>query len=207
MKSENRIVQSATTNLFTAAEQSLGAQLLHHQCWCWGRDIHYPPGNLLIKRGFERSAVSADEQGSSAYYLELNAGEEIVLWGFGVLVSKTNLGAAFFARYNFAPALLDRATVELPLWRCTQFPPERAPQNTAEILRALRLSIVLLRFIITYENWTGEICGGVWRRNCLRAFPHALLDAIALNKGWRNLLKRCEKQIGERHKNLASGKL
>ena len=45
----------------------LGQSLLTQQCWCWGRDVTRPDGNLLLQYGFTRHRPPGQERGATTY--------------------------------------------------------------------------------------------------------------------------------------------
>ena len=61
-----------------------GRELLHRQCWNWGRDIVRPEGNLLLEAGFVKWRPPEGETGLTCYTLALPGGDSLMLWGFGV---------------------------------------------------------------------------------------------------------------------------
>lgn len=197
MELANVAVEKSIPLLFTKGEQTLGETLLHHQCWCWGRDVHYSAGNLLIRRGFMRHGVPDRETGSNAYLLQLNERSTIVLWGFGVLFGDFEQSGIFLPRYQFVPRLLSAARVKLPLWKKEQLPPTRQPRTAEEIFLTLTLTAGLLRFIVDYEMWIKNECGREWRRNCLRNWENTVLNQTEINRGWCKLLRVCQKRLAE----------
>ena len=56
-----------------------GQELLHQQCWNWGRDIVRSEGNLLLEAGFLKRRPPGEEAGSSCYTLALSDGDSLML--------------------------------------------------------------------------------------------------------------------------------
>ncbi|MBC7798308.1 MAG: hypothetical protein H7Z37_15670 [Pyrinomonadaceae bacterium] len=183
------------SQIFTPNLRETGEKLLHHQCWCWGKDILYPNGNLLIKRGFERVAVRKGKTGNNAYSLQLEDSRQLVLWGFGIaFADEMTKKSVFFERYNFAPQIIDAPRIALPVCSKDELCARRFPRCSEDLETSLKLTIDLLRFLILYENWVEKSCGSVWRRNVLRGWENAALTNAEMQRGWRKLLRTLEKQ-------------
>ena len=87
----------------SGANLSKGQELLHRQCWNWGRDIERRDGNLLLEAGFLQRRPPEGEAGSSCYTLALPGSDSLMLWGFGLLYGMPRKGCVFLNRYQFAP--------------------------------------------------------------------------------------------------------
>jgi len=93
-----------------------GRMLLHQQCWCWGRDIESPYGNLLLQSGFERFRPPQSGNGSSRYVLAIPGQPVISLWAFGVTISSPTEAAIYINRYCFVPRWIPEPDFSLETW-------------------------------------------------------------------------------------------
>ncbi|QQS40186.1 MAG: hypothetical protein IPM63_12560 [Acidobacteriota bacterium] len=167
--------------------RELGEQLLHHQCWFFGRDIWHPSGNLLIRFGFTRFGAPKGQDGGNSYRLVLDECSEIVIWGFGIFLGDESNGGVFIKRLGFNPKVLDTARLELPISKSEQLPKRRQPVSAMEQRRARALTLRITQWIACYEKWVDNTCGTGWRRRCLSDWESATMaqDDIAL--GWARL--------------------
>ncbi len=79
-----------------------GGRLMEQQVWCWGRDVEYPDGNLLMQYGFERHRDSDTADRSTCYRLD-HDDLHICLWGFGMFFGSRELGGLYLDRFDFCP--------------------------------------------------------------------------------------------------------
>jgi hypothetical protein len=168
------------------------ADLFHHQFWFFGRDIHHPAGNLLIRRGFKRFGVPEGESGGNAYRFRFDERREIVLWGFGLFFGDKTRGGIFLRRYEFPPKFLNAARLRLPIWKPEQIPAPRLPRDEFEAQTVWRLTLDALVWITDYETWVEEICGANWREQCLREWKNARLGQRLIRRRRENLIKHLE---------------
>jgi hypothetical protein len=167
----------SSADFFLHEQREAGERLLHHQCWCWGRDIWHPQGNLLIRHGFERFGVPEGKEGSNFYRLRIDEAREITLWGFGVLYSNAEKEGIFIKRYEFYPMLFETAKIDLPVFKGDQLPIRRLPKSDEEINFAARLNAELIEWILEYESWIEKTCGKSWRVKCLTEWQNTKLSA------------------------------
>lgn len=179
--------------VFTPEIEFFGEQLLHHQCWFFGRDIHHPQGNLLIRYGFERCGTPDDKAGSNCYRLCGKEPLEINLWGWGVFFGNTSLGGIFIKRFDFRPRLFESGRLNEPVFKSEQLPPNRPPREGCEIKTARHLTVDFTRWILRYEDWIENECGKSWRRKCLREWNKSAFPARQIKHNWREL----QNKIGE----------
>lgn len=85
----------------SGALQRQGQELLHQQCWNWGRDIVRPEGNLLLEAGFVKQRPPEGIAGSTRYALRLADGGCWMLWGFGFFYATPELGQGAGSRTAF----------------------------------------------------------------------------------------------------------
>ena len=116
-----------TQDLSIALEQATG--LLNQQLWCWGQDIEYAKGNLLIRYGFDRTRLS--EGTSSVYRLELSPESRVILRGFCVFFGQDGLGGLFIRRFGFSPKFSTDGDVTEEVWRADDFGRFQPPSKQA----------------------------------------------------------------------------
>lgn len=182
-----------TAEIFTPEVQALGVTLLHHQCWFFGRDIWHESGNLLIRRGFERCAVSENQTGSNCYRLRREEPFEINLWGWGIFFGNQSLGGIFIKRFDFRPRFFADGKLNAPVFKCEQLPPNRLPRKDFEIKATQHLTVDFIRWIVRYEEWIEATCGKSWRRKNLREWDKSVFPARRIKQNWREL----QNKIGE----------
>ena len=178
---------------FTPEIKEFGELLLHHQCWFFGRDIHHPKGNLLIRYGFERCGTPDNKSGSNCYRLQFEKPFEVNLWGFGVFFGNDSLGGIFIKRFDFRPRLFEQGSLNAPVFKSEQLPPNRSPRTDSEIKLARHLTVDFIRWILSYEEWIENECGKSWRRKCLCEWDKSEFPARKINPNWHELKNR----IGE----------
>ena len=141
-----------------------GQELLHRQCWNWGRDIVRSEGNLLLEAGFLKRRPPEGEAGSSCYTLALSGGDSLMLWGFGLLYGTPRRGGVYLNRYEFRPVWLPSDTIRGPIWKPDMVPAGQAPPS----LRVpVDLTVSAIRCIADYEEWVLARCGLEYRRAVL----------------------------------------
>lgn len=112
--------------------------LLDQQFWCWGQDVRYPGGNLLLDYGFVRQRPPAGQRGSSAYTLAPTPGRHLVLRGFGLSYAADGVGNLFLPRYGFAPRLGDAADAPSTVGALEHLSPLHGPTGRSERARGER---------------------------------------------------------------------
>ena len=172
----------------------LAGELMNQQCWCWGRDITRPEGNLLRCFGFQRTRPPEGVPGSSRYRLGLPTGQEVSLWGFGAMIADRKT-AIYVNRFEFQPSLC-RPTETC--WRAADLPSLRRPTSSREFTVAGALCAELLRFIGEYESWVAEAAGMQYRQQAVDAFQHATHTALEAKQLWPRLAKRVTRYYARR---------
>jgi len=130
----------------------LAAALLDQQMWCWGRDIRWPAGNVLLQHGFKRWRPPEGTIGCTAYQLDLPPDRQVVLWGFGLFFGNRADGGLYLERYTFAPLWTKAGDLRAALWRPEDLPELRPPQTVAERTSLVRLLASALRWVAAYET-------------------------------------------------------
>ncbi len=180
-------VARKAVEIFTPEIESFGELLLHHQCWFFGRDIHHPKGNLLIRRGFERCGVPEGKSGSNCYRLRGDSPFEINLWGWGIFFGNESLGGIFIKRYDFRPRFFPNGKLNAPVFKSEQLPPNQLPLTDLKIKTARHLTAEFIGWILRYEDWIAETCGKNWRRKNLRDWDKSAFPARRIKPNWLEL--------------------
>jgi len=166
-------------------------QLLHDQCWCWGRDVERPEGNLLVEFGFRR--VPSPEGRTFAYDLD-RAGERVILAGAGLCYAAPgSTQAALLGRYDVRPRLLPRGEIDTAQWAtvgASVFQSTGARDETSSTSRLLLTGAV--QWIGAYEAWVRRIAGVDYRNACLASWPRASVVADRIVEEWEALLAELE---------------
>lgn len=171
--------------------RTAGAKLFGQQCWCWGRDIRRPEGNLLLDYGFRRHRPPAGEIGASAYALRLDSQRTAVLWGWGLWFGAGAGGQLFLARDSFVPRLMAAERPPDDVWALDQLPPARVPADAGEWLRARMLLAAAARWIGDYEAWILKEVGAPYRCDCVTAWRKNAIAAEAMAGLWHDLAAGC----------------
>ena len=145
----------------SGANLSKGQELLHRQCWNWGRDIERRDGNLLLEAGFLRTRPPEGVAGSSCYTLALPGSDSLMLWGFGLLYGTPRKGCVFLNRYQFRPRWLPLETLREPIWKPSMIPTAHMPPSPRV---PVDLTVAAIRRIADYEEWALARCGLEYRR-------------------------------------------
>ena len=163
-----------------------GQELLHQQCWNWGRDIVRREGNLLLEAGFLKRRPPEGEAGSSCYTLALSNGDSLMLWGFGLLYGTPQKGGVYLNRYAFRPDWLPSETMQGPMWKPDMIPAGQAPPS---LHIPVDLTVAAIRRVADYEEWVLARCGLEYRRAVLRQWkqPSGRLPPQTLPHAWRAL--------------------
>ena len=163
-----------------------GQELLHQQCWNWGRDILRPEGNLLIEAGFLKRRPPEGEAGSSCYTLALPSGDSLRLWGFGFLYGTPQKGGVYLNRYAFRPDWLPSETIQGPIWKPDMIPAGQAPPS---LRIPVDLTVAAIRRVADYEEWVLAHCGLEYRRAVLRQWRQQSdqLPPQTVPQAWRSL--------------------
>lgn len=165
--------------------------LLHDQCWSWGRDVDRLDGNLLVQFGFER--VPNAEGRTFAYDLRSDdqcQGERVVLAGAGrCYTAAGSPAAALLGRYDVCPRLIRRAAIDLAGWAAIgpsvfQSKGERSARSPL----ARELLAGALGWIASYEAWVRQVAGPEYRAECLASWSRASVSADRIVEEWESLL-------------------
>ncbi len=174
----------------------LGSILLDQQMWCWGRDICYPDGNLLVEYGFTR--LPAPQSGGrhiASAYQRATADGILTLWGFGLWYSASS--SIFLRRYEFRPRITDRTAAPL-IWRAEDLPPLHMPKTDAVVSAARELLRQAAQQISAYERWVAARAGISQRQRIIEGFPNrrkGYIPAESMAEQWTTLAAQCSAPV------------
>ena len=162
--------------------------LMNDQCWCWGQDVLYPRGNLLIRYGLERVAGQGPRGRSGVYTRSINDRGGVWLRGAGVFYSRGSGAGVFLGRYDVRPRVIACDAPPLEKWSeqgLGAFP--FAGESEQGIEMARRLVPELCAWIADYERWIAETVGVEHREGCLQRWPKRQTPAGEFEMRWRAL--------------------
>lgn len=146
--------------------------LMNDQCWCWGQDVIYPGGNLLVRYGLERIAGQGPGGRSVGYTRPINGRGGIWLRGAGVFYSRGSGAGIVLGRYDVRPRVIACDTAPLEQWSeqgLGAFPLAEASEQGIEA--ASLLVPEACAWIGDYERWIVETVGVEHREQCLDRWP------------------------------------
>jgi hypothetical protein len=165
---------------------------MNQQCWCWGCDIRYPAGNLLLRHGATRLRPIEPRSGrSTAYHLQLDGGGGMVLWGFGLAIAPARGLAVLLLRYDPLPRLIHEVVALRTVWAPSDLP----PYETTDSAPAWWSALAAFRWIASYERWVIEAAGPDWRRHCATSFSASVVPGEHLMATWAGIGDRLEQAI------------
>jgi hypothetical protein len=140
------------------------SRLFDQQMWAFGRDATRAGGNLLIHRGFVRTAPAAGVPTSGTYRL-VEEGLELELSSVGVRATCSE-GTVF----------LDRDPMPRVLANAPPFTLAR-----------------LMRWLASYETWVEQAAGDQWREASLRQRSRApAFPSFEMASSWHGFAARLE---------------
>lgn len=161
------------------------AGLMNQQVWCWGRDIEYPDGNLLLQYGFQRIEKPAESNAASVYRLELSSTSRIMVRGFGAFIGDDDLGGLFLPRFEFTPQLTPHADLTRLPWSKEDLP-QLAHPKADQCDNWQRLLLNFINWVQRYEAWITDNVGAAYRKECLLDWKETV-PAEQMNLAWRLL--------------------
>jgi len=164
-----------------------GRMLLHQQCWCWGRDIESPYGNLLLQSGCERQRPPQSGNGSTRYVLTVPGQPVISLWAFGVTIGSPAEAAIYINRYCFVPRWIPEPDFSLETWSARSFDGLRPPSTKHEIRTSKRLLKFGLQWLGDYERQILATHGVRYRRDVLRNWHESPVLPERVPDEWRRM--------------------
>ena len=167
-----------------------GQELLHQQCWNWGRDILHPEGNLLLEAGFTRQRPPQGVAGATRYVSRLAGTGCWMLWGFGFFYGTPDLGGIYVNRFQFRPRWMGLDAVEKAIWKPDMIPAGELPPDPSVLLKLVATAV---RRIADYEDWVLDRCGLPYRLAVLAQWREAAKMAPErLPEDWRALAEQIE---------------
>ena len=176
----------------TSAEwHKTGAHLLNQQLWCWGQDVLFAGGNLLVRHRFQRTARPADQLGSSIYRLELGGNRRIVLRGFGVFIGDDRRGGMFLKRFEFSPWITPSTDLRTLAWQASDLPLLNRPACDQELANCRQLLAALIDWTCDYERWVRQVAGAPYRRQVIATWKTMRRGRVTqshmMSRTWRSL--------------------
>lgn len=184
-------------NVLSARSRALGKRLLTQQCWCWGWDVRYAEGNLLLRYGFDRQRPPQNESGATTYSLRLLPDRFIALWGFGMWYGDAR-GAIYIGRFNFEAKYFPQSQLPVSVWTPPQIEALHQEMSTRMDVSQWRLICELLqdalRWVGDYEQWLLANSGLEYRRNCLEAWSQKFVPPEQMVPAWQQLSRVIKKR-------------
>jgi len=172
-----------------------GGKLLEQQVWCWGRDVEYAEGNLLMGFGFERHRDLTVVDGSTCY--RLDRGQlHVSLWGFGMFFGRRDWGGLYLNRFEFCPKWAPVESLSLAIHWPQELPVFARPRGRSQWERARKLWKASLLWIATYEAWVRSTVGLDYRRECVESWLRPFVRAGKMEAAWRFLSRSSWEQRG-----------
>ena len=165
------------------------ANLMNQQLWCWGRDIEFAEGNLLMRFGFQRTEKPIDSKSASIYRLDLSTTARVIPRGFGVFYGDDRWGGMFVPRFDFNPQLTPEPDLTEPAWNLDDLPPLATPRHD-QIHSSQQLLSALIDWIHGYEVWIADNVGIAYRHESLLPWAErhgTILPAETMPSAWQML--------------------
>ena len=166
-----------------------GGRLMEQQVWCWGSDVEYPAGNLLMRYGFERYRDRSTADRSTCYRLDRDQ-LHVALWGFGMFFGCRDLGGLYLKRFDFCPYWAPVESLSLDIHWPDELPVFARPRGAPQWQRARKLWKSSLLWIAKYEAWVRSTVGLAYRRECVAAWLRPFVRAEKMAAAWRFLSRR-----------------
>lgn len=177
--------------------RGFGRKLMEQQLWCWGRDVEFSGGNLLMRYGFDRHRYRGIADRSTCYRLD---GEQIhvCMWGFGMFFGHRGVGGLYLGRFNFCPEWTPAESLPPAIHRTRDLPAFARPRGRSQWQHAHRLWNSLQLWIAGYETWVWATAGATYRRSCVKTWLRPFVHAGRMAPAWRFLARRGWEQENQR---------
>lgn len=169
--------------------RNFGLKLTAQQLWCWGRDIEYPHGNLLMQFGFERHRHRGIDEQSTCYRLD-DGKLHVCLWGFGLFFGRRELGGLYLGRFDFCPKWSPVESLSLSIHETADLPTFARPRGGAQWQHAHQLWKSLLWWIARYERRVRATAGAEYRQECVETWLRPFVRADQMAPAWQFLSRR-----------------
>lgn len=162
---------------------------MEQQVWCWGRDVEFADGNLLMRFGFERHRDRHTEDRSTCYRLDDDQ-LHVSLWGFGMFFGLRELGGLYLDRFEFCPKWAPVESLSLAIHWPDELPVFARPQGKPQWQRARELWKSSQLWIADYETWVRTNVGPAYRRECVKTWLRPFVRAEKMAAAWRFLSRQ-----------------
>ncbi|MCG8583313.1 MAG: hypothetical protein MI757_01205 [Pirellulales bacterium] len=161
-------------------------KLMEQQVWCWGRDVEYPDGNLLMTYGFQRHRDRSTQDRSTCYRLDQDQ-LHVALWGFGMFFGRRDLGGLYLGRFESCPRWAPVESISLTIHWPDELPVFARPRGRSQWERARKLWKASQLWIANYEAWVRSTVGLLYRRECVETWLRPFVRAEKTAAAWRFL--------------------
>ncbi len=166
-----------------------GGKLMEQQVWCWGRDVEYPDGNLLMRFGFQRHRDRSTDDRSTCYRLD-REDLHVALWGFGMFFGSRDFGGIYLNRFDFCPQWAPVESLSLAIHWPDELPVFARPRGKSQWQRARKLWKSSLLWMANYETWVHSTVGLAYRRECVDMWLRPFVRAEKTSAAWRFLSRQ-----------------
>ena len=166
-----------------------GGKLMAQQLWCWGQDIEFPDGNLLMSFGFERHRYHGMVDRSTCYRLDSEQ-LHVCMWGFGIFFGRRDLGGLYLDRFEFCPNWAPVESLSLAIHWPDELPVFGRPRGRDQWRRARKLWKATSKWIADYESWVRDTAGIAYRRECVDTWLRPFVRADRIASAWRFISRR-----------------
>lgn len=164
---------------------------MNDQCWCWGQDVLYSRGNLLIRYGLERIAVQGPGGRTAGYTCSTDDGGGVWLRGSGALYSPGRGGGVLLGRFDTRPRVATGDDPPSERWIEKGVEAFPLAETSEEGLAEARLLVPeVCDWIAGYELWIAETVGVAHREECLERWPKRATPAGEFAQRWSALGRR-----------------
>jgi len=162
----------------------LGEALLDQQMWCWGCDVRYETGNLLLAYGFEQRR-SPNPRFHSAYTYALCPECALTLWGWGVWIAAHDHGSLFINRDGFRLRWSSHTDLIPQAWQARDLPLTCDPIGNHHG-SAMHLLTEAVTWIAGYERWLHAYTDATYREQVVAAWPQRRHHKGGVSAGGRS---------------------
>lgn len=172
--------------------------LFDQQCWCWGRDIAHPEGNLFLRLGMCQFRPAHGEGTHTAYTGRVADDGVVWLWGFGLLYWLPDYGGLFLRRNRFEPLLVSEP-LDGPVHQPERLGPMVRPQTARQKAAAVTLLRHAAGWMANYEHWVAETFGSRYRESTLASWDKpATVAARDTARSWEHVAKKADRLLAIR---------
>ena len=166
-----------------------GGKLMEQQVWCWGRDVEFPDGNLLMRFGFERQRDHTSPKRSTCYRLD-RQDLHVCLWGFGMFFGLNEVGGIYLSRSDFRPKWTAVESLSSAVHRRDELPAFARPRGRDQWHDAREMWKAMLLWIAEYETWVCQTVDVAYRCECVQSWLRPFVAADRISAAWRFLSRR-----------------